>query len=217
MFACIGPALEIFSRYRAVETADGRVVGLAEYLEKVWEVVGRTALESVLGVAEAEARNGLAGALEEDARLTALFLWTLQATTGDETHEVGAQDADTPGENTDEDAESASAGKGFSLAFDVVRRFAQPLGIDLKKWERRTIETKKGVVRLLPVAERATRLFGEHGSQAVAARLEQEAGAGTDPLQGASCETRDRPSFPLPEAAGRGTVSGRDAAFAGWQ
>ena len=34
---------------------------------------------------------------------------------------------------------------------------------------------------------------------------------------GASCETRDRPSFSLPEAAGRGTVSGRDAAFAGWQ
>ena len=33
----------------------------------------------------------------------------------------------------------------------------------------------------------------------------------------ASCETRDRPSFSLPESAGRGTVSGRDAAFAGWQ
>ena len=35
--------------------------------------------------------------------------------------------------------------------------------------------------------------------------------------EGASCETRDRPSFSLPESAGRGTVSGRDAAFAGWQ
>ena len=186
VFACIGPALEIFSRYRAVETADGRPVGLAEYLEKVWEVVGRTALETVLGAAEAKARNGLAGALEEDARLTALFLWTLQATTGDGTREAGAQDADAPADDADEDIENASAGKvkGFSLVFDVVRRFAQPLGIDLAKWERRTIETKKGVVRLLPVAERATRLFGEQGSQAVAAWLEQEAGAGTNPLQG---------------------------------
>ena len=186
VFACIGPALEIFSRYGAVETADGRPVGLAEYLEKVWEVVGRTALETVLGAAEAKARNGLAGALEEDARLTALFLWTLQATTGEGTGEAGAQDADAPAEGTDEDVENASAGnvKGFSLVFDVVRRFAQPLGIDLEKWERRTIETKKGVVRLLPVAERATRLFGEQGSQAVAAWLEQEAGAGTNPLQG---------------------------------
>lgn len=45
-------------------------------------MVGRLALEQILGTAEAKARNGLAGALEEDARLTALFLWTLQATNG---------------------------------------------------------------------------------------------------------------------------------------
>ena len=183
VFACIGPALEIFSRYRAVETTGGGPVGLSEYLEKVWEVVGRTPLETVLGAAEAKARNGLAGALEEDARLTALFLWTLQATTGDQTRKADAKDADA---SADEDVDDASAGnaKGFSLVFDVVRRFAQPLGIDLPKWEKRTIETNKGVVRLLPVAERATQLFGEQGSQAVAAWLEQEAGAGTDPLQG---------------------------------
>ncbi len=187
VFACIGPALEIFSRYRAVETADGHRVGLAEYLEKVWEVVGRTALESVLGAAEAKARNGLAGALEEDARLTALFLWTLQATTGDATGEAGTQEADAPADDADEDVDNASSGKakGFALVFDVVRRFAQPLGIDLGKWERRTIETKKGVVRLLPVAERAMQLFGKQGAQAVATWLEQEARAGTDhPLQG---------------------------------
>ena len=54
VFACVGPALEIFSRYRAVETAQGRPVVLAEYLEKVWEVVGRTALQQVLGTAEAQ-------------------------------------------------------------------------------------------------------------------------------------------------------------------
>ena len=83
VFACIGPALEIFSRYTKVETADGREVALAEYLEKVWEVVGRSALAQVLGTAEAKARNGAAGAVEEDARLTALFLWTLQSTDGE--------------------------------------------------------------------------------------------------------------------------------------
>ena len=185
VFACIGPALEIFSRYRGVETADGREVRLAEYLEKVWEVVGRTALENVLGAAEAKARNGLAGALEEDARLTALFLWTLQATTDDETRDA-ADDDGAPGDADDEseDEGPASKEKGFSLVFDVVRRFAQPLGIDLTKWEKRTIETKKGVVRLLPVAERTTQLFGERGAQDVAARLEREAATGTDALQG---------------------------------
>src|SRR4030095_11448724 len=74
-----GPRSKFYSQYARVETPDGREVPLAEYLEKVWEVVGRAALEQVLGTAEARARNGGAGALEEDARLTALFLWTLQA------------------------------------------------------------------------------------------------------------------------------------------
>ena len=185
VFACIGPALEIFSRYRAVETADGSTVRLSEYLEKVWEVVGRTALENVLGAAEAKARNGLVGALEEDARLTALFLWTLQATTDDETQDA-ADDDGAPADADDESGDDGSAGKtkGFSLVFDVVRRFAQPLGIDLPKWEKRTIETQKGVVRLLPVAERAKQLFGERGAQDAAAWLEQEAATGPDALQG---------------------------------
>jgi hypothetical protein len=38
------PGLGDFSRYSRVETPDGREVPFAEYLEKVWEVVGRAAL-----------------------------------------------------------------------------------------------------------------------------------------------------------------------------
>jgi len=185
VFACIGPALEIFSRHTRVETAEGREVGLAEYLEKVWEVVGRTALESVLGTAEAAARNGAAGALEEDARLTALFLWTLQSTNGDPAGSADDDDeAADDGAEDDEARASRSKAKGYTLIFDVVRRFAQPLGIELPQWEDRIIDIKKGVVRLLPVAERAKQLFGEEGAQAVAARLEKQAATGTNPLQG---------------------------------
>jgi adenine-specific DNA methylase len=40
VFSCIGPALELFSKYEKVETAEGREVKLPEFLEKVWEVVG---------------------------------------------------------------------------------------------------------------------------------------------------------------------------------
>ena len=181
VFACIGPALEVFSRYSRVETPDGGEIGLPAYLEKVWEVVGRTALENVLGAAEAKARNGLAGALEEDARLTALFLWTLQATSDEDT-ENDAPPAEQ-GESDERETASTNA-KGFSLVFDVVRRFAQPLGIDLPRWENRTIETTKGVVRLLPVGERAKQLFGDQGAKAVADWLEHDVGGSTDPLQG---------------------------------
>jgi hypothetical protein len=170
VFACIGPALEIFSRYSRVETADGQEVKLAEYLEKVWEVVGRAALEQVLGTAEAKARNGAAGAVEEDARLTALFLWTLQSTNGESASAGAAKtdEDDLPVEDEEEEETSSGKAKGYALVFDVVRRFAQPLGIELPKWEGRIIETKKGVVRLLAVSERAEQLFGEGGAEAVA-------------------------------------------------
>jgi adenine-specific DNA methylase len=185
VFACIGPALEIFSRYKSVESADGREVKLAEYLEKVWEVVGRSALAQVLGTAEARARNGAAGAVEEDARLTALFLWTLQSTDSEAVDASSDKGEDDEPSDEDDHEEGSSRGKakGFTLVFDIVRRFAQPLGIELPKWEGRVIETKKGIVRLLPTAERAKQLFGEDGAHAVAARLEQETTT-TNPLQG---------------------------------
>ncbi len=170
VFACVGPALEIFSRYRAVETADGHAVELPDYLEKVWEVVGRAALRRVLGTAESQAQDGLAGALEEDARLTALFLWTLQNT------ETSEANADT--EQEDEEAIAKIAAKGFSLPFDVVRRFAQPMGIDLGIWTGRIVKQEKGVVRLLPVAERARDLFGEDGTSAAADWIETDPGTG---------------------------------------
>jgi len=184
VFACIGPALEIFSRYEKVETAEGREVALAEYLEKVWEVVGRSALAQVLGTAESKARNGAAGAVEEDARLTALFLWTLQSTNGDRAADVSDDQEEEPVEDEDDEETSRGKPKGFTLVFDVVRRFAQPLGIDLPKWEGSVIETKKGVVRLLPITERAKQLFGADGAEAVAARLERETALGSNPLQG---------------------------------
>ena len=163
VFACVGPALEIYSRYRAVETVDGREVALAEYLERVWEVVGRTALQEVLGTASPGADAPLEGALEEDARLTALFLWTLQSTE--------TSDDDEP----DEEAVAKTAAKGFSLPFDVVRRFSQPMGIDLDTWTGRIVAQAKGAVRLLPVAERAKALFGEDGAASAADWIESDA------------------------------------------
>ena len=166
VFACIGPALEIYSRSRAVETADGRAVPLSEYLERVWEVVGRAALETVLGAAEARARNGMTGALEEDARLTALFLWTLQTT--------DARGDDVPADDEDE----AAAAPRLDLPFDVVRRFAQPMGIDLDRWTGRIVAQAKGVVRLLPVADRAADLFGDAGAGAAAEWIEADPAGG---------------------------------------
>jgi adenine-specific DNA methylase len=173
VFACIGPALEVFSCYRKVETADGREVPLAEYLVKVWEIVGRSALEQVLGTAEAKARNGAAGALEEDARLTALFLWTLQASLSNKNNSSSGIGANGRYDDDDNGGERTKKKKGYTLTFDVARRFAQPLGVVLSKWEHRIIEIEKGEVRLLPVTERTKQLFGDEGAAAVSRQLER--------------------------------------------
>jgi hypothetical protein len=200
VFACIGPALEIYSKYSKVVDAQEREIPLGGdpeslephkqgYLAYVWEAVGRAALEQVLGTAEAKARNGASGSLEEDARLTALFLWTLQSTDvasvaqasslqNDDVSNLQEKDDDEDSYSAEEEGEDAGKMpalrtlRGFSLVYDVARRFAQPLGIHLEEWEGRIIETNKGVVRLLYVSERAGQLFGEAGTQAFSETVE---------------------------------------------
>jgi putative DNA methylase len=185
VFACIGPAMEIYSRYRRVEDAEGRDIPLGGdpsapepynrgFLAYVWETVGRLALEEVLGTAEARARNGAAGALEEDARLTALFLWTLQATDAESNGDTEPDAGDEPEEEDDDDSKPKKKKAGYKLIYDVARRFAQPLGIHLDKWEGRIIEQEKGTVRLLPVVERASQLFGEVDAAAISRRIEAD-------------------------------------------
>jgi putative DNA methylase len=72
IFACLGPALEIFSRYSRVEKASGETATLREYLEHVWAAVSTEALSLIFKDADA-------AGLEPDARLTAMWLWTLGA------------------------------------------------------------------------------------------------------------------------------------------
>jgi len=190
VFACIGPAMEVYSRYSRVEDAEGREIPLGGnpeatkphqrgFLAYVWELVGRAALNQVLGTGRARPADGVASTLEEDARLTALFLWTLQSTEADEDEQRELHREDETDEDEGESGGRGGKKKGLTLIFDVVRRFAQPMGIHLPEWEGRIIEVEKGVVRLLPVQERAEQLFGEEGAAVVAGRI--ESGARRDP------------------------------------
>jgi putative DNA methylase len=186
VFACIGPALEIYSQYSQVVDAEDRPIPLGGdptatepykrgYLAYVWETVARLALEQILG--SSNGGSSVADALEEDARLTALFLWTQQATdsdTGLSLDDAADEESDDPGEEDEDDSAPRSGRKGgLSLPFDVVRRFAQPLGIHLPAWEDRIISTQKGVVRLMAIGDRAHQLFGIEGAEAVAVELER--------------------------------------------
>lgn len=148
IFACLGPALEIYSRYSSVEKASGETVTLKEYLEYVWAAVAKEALTIIFPDADTIG-------FEEDARLTAMWLWTLSA---------GKTPANGEGTGSEaEDDESEGNGKkvrpGFVLEYDAARKIAQGLGAHLETLVS-VVEAKGETARLLPVSERARILFG---------------------------------------------------------
>jgi len=141
IFACLGPALEIFSRYSRVERADGTPVPLGEYLEQVWAAVAKEALSLLFKDADVSG-------LEPDARLTAMWLWTLRTEADDkEFQEVENEDEE------DEKSGKPNAKGGFVLEFDAARKIAQGLGANLEELKS-VVEVKGQTARLLPVGAR---------------------------------------------------------------
>lgn len=144
IFACLGPALEIYSRYERVEKASGEVVSLREYLEQVWTAVSRAALSSIVTSAN------LSG-FEPDARLTALWLWTVAAGSD------GTGDKDS---ETDDESTPKSGFGGFTLEYDTARKIAQGTGASLERMDN-IVHIKGDKATLLPVAQRTGYLFGK--------------------------------------------------------
>ena len=165
IFSCLGPALESYSRYDRVLTAADHEVPLGGdpdasephqrgFLAYVFEALSKEALREILGTADTDG-------FEEDARMTALFLWTLQSTKTTAKTETadGADDADEEGE--DEGDKPAKKKAGFSMPFDTFIRITRPMGIHYPTMEGNLIDIEKGVVRLLPTRERSELLLGE--------------------------------------------------------
>jgi hypothetical protein len=149
IFACLGPALEVFSRYSRVEKTSGDPVSLREYLEQVWSAVAHEALATVLGDADSSS-------IEPDARLSVIWLWTLAGGSGTESS-AGEDDEDAENDLDTEPAR-AKGGLGFVLAYDAARKLAQGLGAELEKLPY-VVELRGSRARLLGVAERAAYLF----------------------------------------------------------
>lgn len=157
IFACLGPALEVFSRYSRVEKASGEVVPLKEYLEQVWAAISHEALSMIFEGADSSG-------FEEDARLTAMWLWTLQAESGDHQGKKGYEIAKE--NDVTDDEEDLAFGKpsvalgAYVLEYDAARKIAQGLGAHLEKLES-LVEVKGDKARLRSVRERARVLFGK--------------------------------------------------------
>src|ERR1051326_2525632 len=123
IFACLGPALEIFSRYSCVEKASGEAVTLKEYLEQLWAAVAKEALSMVFEGADASG-------FEPDARLTAIWLWTLNAGKADAANGDGDEEEGADDESEDSARKPKTA--GFVLEYDAARKIAQGLGAHLE-------------------------------------------------------------------------------------
>jgi adenine-specific DNA methylase len=150
IFACLGPALEIFSRYARVEKGSGEHVTLKEYLEYVWAAVAKEALNMIFEGADATG-------FEEDARLTAMWLWTLSTgSNGDGATGDGPEDE----EEEEEDSGKKPKLTGFVLEYDAARKIAQGLGAHLERLPS-LVEISGDKARLIPVSERARYLFGK--------------------------------------------------------
>ncbi len=127
IFACLGPALEIFSRFSRVVFAGADTAGF-----------------------------------EPDARLTAMWLWTLNAgiNTG-----AGSQEDDDNDAADDGESGKGKLKGGYTLEYDAARKIAQGLGAHLEELPH-LVEIKGDQARLLPVAERTKHLFGKEEAQA---------------------------------------------------
>ena len=167
IFACLGPALEIFSRYSRVEKSDGSVIPLREYLEHVWAAVSNEALSMIFKDADASG-------LESDARLTAMWLWTLRpdpsGTNGNGSPE---EEADEAQDAEDEDSQDRPfAGGSYAIEFDAARKIAQGLGANLDTLKS-VVEVKGKTARLLLVSEREPFLFARQRSPQSVSRPSQ--------------------------------------------
>lgn len=158
IFACLGPALEIFSRYARVEKNDGTAMTLRDYLPEVWAAVSKEALSMIMVDADATG-------LEPDARLTAMWLWTVGGGNPQAGGDAAAgEDDEEKGEDDDAPAKKPKV-TGFVLEFDAARMIGQGLGIVLEKSES-IVEIKGEIARLRPVSERTKHLFGSEAKEA---------------------------------------------------
>jgi adenine-specific DNA methylase len=150
IFACLGPALEIYSRYSSVEKASGEHVSLKEYLEEVWAAVAREALIVIFEGADVSG-------FEADARLTAMWLWTLRTL-------VNGADDDVD-EDSEEEGETTKNLRGYSLEYDAARKIAQGLGAHLENLSH-LVEIKGDTATLLSAGARTRYLFGKESAEA---------------------------------------------------
>jgi hypothetical protein len=168
IFACLGPALEIFSRYSRVEKASGEEVKLRDYLEQVWAAVAKEALDTIFKGADTRG-------FEQDARLTAIWFWVMKEAANGNGN--GRAKAAAPANDQEDDAAEAEEAdeaddngqpavtkkpQGYAMEFDAARKLAQGLGADLAELSKPggILNIQGNVATLFAISRREEGLVG---------------------------------------------------------
>jgi len=167
IFSCIGPALEVYSRYERVETA-AEAIPLADvkngngqgvkrgFLSFLWEAIAREAMTTI---AEKYMEGADPSGFEEDARLTAMWLWTLRSKANGPAPTETEQEALTD----EEEVAAQKQRRGYALPYDDARLIIQGLGAHEERLRRPggILKIEGKVARLVSVAERRRPLMGK--------------------------------------------------------
>ena len=106
---------------------------------------------------------------EEDARLTAMWLWTLKTDEPAKHAKDAKEEEDGDADADDGVSRPLASLAGFTLEFDAARKIAQGLGAHLEDLASLVV-VEGETARLLPVAERANHLFGKDEGKAAPIR-----------------------------------------------
>ena len=130
IYSCIGPAMELYSRYESVERVDGTVVTISDFLEVLWNTVASEALKLL-------DPTGGSGSIESDARFALMVLWTLRQSRLVDLVSGDVLDEDEQASNvSDKPTETA-------LPFDTARLLSQAIGADLDVMEKTGLLERK--------------------------------------------------------------------------
>ena len=146
IYSCIGPAMELFSKYHSVERASGEEVGIDEYLQNVWDTVADEAIK-ILNP------NSEQSTTEPDARFSMMAIWTLRQSANVESASRKTLDGD--------EIEVSAEPLKLTIPFDTASLLARGIGAvidDLEKSE--VIENKGGNVKILSPEDRRHYLLG---------------------------------------------------------
>jgi hypothetical protein len=146
IYSCIGPAMELFSKYESVERASGQKVNVEEYLGIVWDTVAEEALK-LLGPYSVQST------VETDARFFLMSIWTLRQSAN--INYMSGEVID--GEKT----ELSDKPSKFELPFDTASLLARGIGAVIEDLEKtNVIDVKKGIVKILSPEDRRHYLLG---------------------------------------------------------